>query len=74
MSRGFRDAALARTMAALVAISPCAGSRGGSAVMAEKSSGTVEAPNCTAMNKVMIATNATAVMTRLKVSVANTPR
>ena len=38
MSRGFFRAALASTMAALVAMSPCAASRGGSAVMAEKSS------------------------------------
>jgi hypothetical protein len=38
MSRGFFFAALASTMAALVAMSPCAASRGGSAVTAEKSS------------------------------------
>ncbi len=38
MSRGFLPAGLASTMAALVAMSPCAASRGGSAVMAEKSS------------------------------------
>ena len=38
MSRGFLPAGLASTMAALVAMSPSAASRGGSAVMAEKSS------------------------------------
>ncbi len=42
--------------------------------MAEKSSGTAEAPNCTDTNSVMMATKAIAVMTRLKVSVARTPR
>src|SRR5262249_45378108 len=44
MSRGFLPAALASTMAALVAMSPCAASRGGSAVMAEKSSADGSSP------------------------------
>ena len=43
-------------------------------VMAEKSSGTADAPNWTARNRMMMATKATAVMTKLKVSVASTPR
>ena len=44
MSRGFFFAALDSTMAALVAMSPCAASRGGSAVRPEKSSSAGNSP------------------------------